>query len=151
MRTWKQGVPSSVAGFQVAPKGTLNFLYSSLNAVRLVASPHEKVFIDDAVNNGAFINDAHTNYAMAKSLLCMPLLSRGIVIGILYLKNNLTANTFASENIQFLEMLLSQAATSMENAGISESGGIGGYRYRPGECPSHYPQTWRQGVGRRES
>ncbi len=90
MRTWKQGVPSSDAGFQVTPKGTLNFRYSSLNAVRLVARTHAKVFIDDAVNNGAFIHDAHTNHAMVKSLACMPLLSRGKVICILHLENNLT-------------------------------------------------------------
>jgi PAS domain S-box-containing protein len=48
-------------------------------------------------------------------------LSVGRLIGILYLENNLSTHAFTPERIQLLEMLLAQAAISLENASIYEA------------------------------
>ncbi len=93
----------------------------SLGVVRFVARTQKRVLIDDAVNQGEFVSDPYIRHEMVKSLLCAPLLSRGRLIGVLYLENNLTTYAFTPERVQFLEMLLSQAATSLENATIYEA------------------------------
>ena len=51
-----------------------------------------------------------------QSLLCLPLLERGNLIGILYLENTLIADAFTSDRIELLDALCAQAAISLENA-----------------------------------
>jgi PAS domain S-box-containing protein len=93
----------------------------SSSIVRYVARTKESVVLDDAASKGNFTNDPHIMQEKTKSLLCAPLLSRGRLVGILYLENNLTTGVFTSARVQLLEILLSQAATSLENALTYES------------------------------
>ncbi len=93
----------------------------SPGVVHFVAHTRVKVVLDDAAIKGVFVNDQHIRNTSTKSLLCAPLLHRGRLISILYLENNLTTHAFTPERVQFLEMLLSQTATSMENASIYEA------------------------------
>jgi PAS domain S-box-containing protein len=88
--------------------------------VRFVARRKESIVLDDAANQGEFTGDPHITQE-TKSLLCAPLLNRSKLIGILYLENNLTTKAFTPERIQLLEMILSQAAISLENARIYEA------------------------------
>ncbi len=93
----------------------------SKGIVFFAARTREKIILADASNKGDFINEPYVKQKKTKSLLCMPLLSRGKLIGILYLENDLTTDAFTPDRVQFLEMLLSQAATSLENATIYEA------------------------------
>ncbi len=86
------------------------------SVLRFVARTKEQVLLDDAVRRGAFASDPYIKRNRIKSLLCCPLLSRGVLVGVAYLENNLTAAAFTPERIRLLEMLLSQAAISLENA-----------------------------------
>ena len=92
-----------------------------LTVFRFVARTNKKVVLDDAISRGEFTNDLFIKHEKTKSLICMPLLSRGKLIGILYMVNNLTTHVFTPDRVQFLEMLLSQAAISLENAAIYEA------------------------------
>ena len=49
-------------------------------------------------------------------ILCLPLLNRAKLIGVLYLENNLTPRVFAPARILVLKLLTSQAAIALENA-----------------------------------
>ncbi len=51
-----------------------------------------------------------------KSLLCLPLLNQGQLIGILYLKNDFTVGAFTRDRVEVLNFLCTQAAISIENA-----------------------------------
>ncbi|AFY56346.1 PAS domain S-box [Rivularia sp. PCC 7116] len=51
-----------------------------------------------------------------KSVLCLPILNQGHLIGILYLKNKLTSGVFSRDRIIVLNFLCTQAAISLENA-----------------------------------
>jgi len=88
------------------------------SVVRFVARTRESVVLDDAANKGEFIGDTFIKKEKTKSLVCAPLLNLGRLIGILYLENNLTNQVFTAERVQLLEMLLSRAAISLENAQI---------------------------------
>lgn len=52
----------------------------------------------------------------ARSILCVPLLRRGDVTGLVYLENQLAGGVFTPDRIAMIEMLASQAAISLENA-----------------------------------
>jgi diguanylate cyclase (GGDEF)-like protein/PAS domain S-box-containing protein len=93
----------------------------SPSVISFVTRTKEKIVLDDAANQGDFINDPYIKQKRTKSLLCAPLLSRGRLIGILYLENNLTTQAFSPQRVQLLEMLLSQAAISLENAQVYEA------------------------------
>jgi PAS domain S-box-containing protein len=90
----------------------------SSGIIRFVSRTKERVVLNNAANQGEFINDPYIRSNKPKSLLCMPIASRDRMIGLLYLENNLTTYVFTSRRIKFLEVLLSQAATSLENAFI---------------------------------
>ena len=51
-----------------------------------------------------------------KSLVCLPILNQGNLIGILYLKNSSISGVFTSDRILILNFLCTQAAISLENA-----------------------------------
>ncbi|MCF4968313.1 GAF domain-containing sensor histidine kinase [Nostoc sp. CMAA1605] len=56
------------------------------------------------------------HFVHPKSVLCMPILNQGNLVGILYLENQLTQGVFTSDRLVVLNFLCSQAAISLENA-----------------------------------
>ncbi|MGY8709755.1 AAA family ATPase [Bradyrhizobium sp. 18BD] len=52
----------------------------------------------------------------ARSLLCLPFLKQGVLVGVLYLENNLAQDVFTPGKIAMLEVLAPQAANSLEAA-----------------------------------
>jgi predicted ATPase/signal transduction histidine kinase len=51
-----------------------------------------------------------------KSVLCLPILDRANLVGILYLENRVTSGVFTGDRILILNFLCTQAAISLENA-----------------------------------
>jgi PAS domain S-box-containing protein len=83
--------------------------------VRYVMRTHENVILEDASARNAFSADAYIAQHRARSILCLPLINQTKLIGVLYLENNLTPNVFAPARITVLKVLVSQAATALEN------------------------------------
>lgn len=52
----------------------------------------------------------------ARSVLCLPLVKQGVLIGLVYLENRLVPNLFSSQRLAMLEILASQAAVSLQAA-----------------------------------
>src|SRR5262249_1892217 len=75
----------------------------------------ETVILDDASSQNPFTADPYISQYRARSILCLPLINQGKLIGILYLENNLTPRVFTPERIAVLKVLASQAAISLEN------------------------------------
>ena len=48
----------------------------------------------------------------------LPIVKQTKLVGALYLENNLTPRAFTSDRVAVLELLASQAAISLENAGL---------------------------------
>jgi len=101
-----------------APIDEIDTLPSSV--IYYVAHTRERVVLDDAANQGIFINDPYISKHGSKSLLCVPLLNRGALLGIMYLENNLVTHTFTPARVQLLEIVLLQAAISIVNARMYE-------------------------------
>jgi len=84
--------------------------------VNYVAHTRESVVLDDAAYEGNFVHDTYIKKQKVKSLLCMPLVNQGNLVGIIYLENNLTKGVFTRNRLRLLELLSSQMAISLENA-----------------------------------
>ena len=84
--------------------------------VHFVARTQESLIVGDASAESSLFADAYIRAHHARSVLCLPLLNRAKLIGMLYLENNLTPHVFAPARIAVLRLLASQAAISLENA-----------------------------------
>src|SRR5260370_8372263 len=81
-----------------------------------VLRTRESVILEDAAAQAPFGVDSYIRQRQARSILCLPLLNRAKLIGVLYLENNLTPRAFAPARISVLKLLASQAAIALENA-----------------------------------
>jgi PAS domain S-box-containing protein len=84
--------------------------------VHYVVRTQESVMLDDASAENPFSADTYIRQHHARSMLCVPLMNRATLIGVLYLENNLTLHVFTPARIAVLKLLASQAAISLENA-----------------------------------
>ncbi len=89
--------------------------------VNFVMRSKDFVRIDDARVEQKFRMDHYLKSGNILSLLCLPLLYKNEVKGILYLENNLTTGAFSEERKDILKMLSSQMAISIENALLYEN------------------------------
>jgi len=76
----------------------------------------ENVILDDATVQNPYTTDSYIRQCHPRSILCLPLLNQGSLIGILYLENKLAPRVFVPARIAVLKLLASQAAVSLENS-----------------------------------
>jgi len=76
----------------------------------------QSVVVDDASVENPFFDDEYVRSRRARSILCLPIIKQGDLIGAIYLENNLTGHAFTHDRLAVLEVLASQAAISIENA-----------------------------------
>ncbi|MEH2025344.1 AAA family ATPase [Nostoc sp.] len=101
---------------------TANHLPESI--INYVIRTHECVILNDAIREGNFINEPYIQHHQPQSILCMPMLNQGKLVGVLYLENQLAAGAFTPERVSFgdatrsqvLNLLSTQAAIAIENA-----------------------------------
>lgn len=90
------------------------------SVINFVTASKETIILHHAFTEGLFIDDSYIKERQVKSLLCLPLLKKDKIAGILYLENNKAAYIFTEEKIKFLTVLVTQAAISIENAILYE-------------------------------
>ncbi|TFI51689.1 response regulator [Mastigocladus laminosus UU774] len=100
----QQSIP--VDSEHILPISVINYVYRT----------QKYVVLNDAAIEGIFTNDSYFINHKPKSVLCMPIVNQGKLIGILYLENKLIAGAFTPERLKILQLLSSQAAISIENA-----------------------------------
>ncbi len=77
----------------------------------------KEIFVIDDVKTVAFLTgDRYIVREQPKSLLCVPVINQGKLLGILYLENNLTTGAFTRDRVEVLKLLTTQAAISLENS-----------------------------------
>jgi PAS domain S-box-containing protein len=86
------------------------------SVLHTVIRTRESVILDDATAQNPFLADEYICQKRTRSILCLPLVKLGKLIGALYLENNLASHVFTPSRISVLELLASQAAISLENA-----------------------------------
>ena len=86
------------------------------SVLHYVLRTRESVILNDAATHSEFAADPYIHQSQARSVLCLPLLNRGRLIGVLYLENNLAPRVFSPVRAALLKLLASHAAIALENA-----------------------------------
>jgi predicted ATPase/class 3 adenylate cyclase len=114
-----QGEASGSDHAQASPAPPPPFAGSGKGPERLVnyvARTRESVVLDDATRDETYGADPFIVAHRPLSALCVPLLERGKLLGVLYAENGLARGAFTAGRIRTLEMLAAQAVISLENA-----------------------------------
>jgi diguanylate cyclase (GGDEF)-like protein/PAS domain S-box-containing protein len=89
--------------------------------INTVAHTLRSIIIDDASHPEPILHDPYLLQGSAKSILCLPLIRRGKLGGILYLENTQTTSAFTQNRLAVLDVLTTQAAISLENARLYDN------------------------------
>ncbi|HSB71082.1 MAG TPA: sigma 54-interacting transcriptional regulator [Candidatus Methylomirabilis sp.] len=87
-----------------------------IGLVNYVRRTSESLVLRDARSDERSGADPYILRHQPRSILCVPVLHQGRLMGVLYLENNLTSDAFTPERIELMQILVSQAAISLENA-----------------------------------
>jgi hypothetical protein len=88
------------------------------SALHYVIRTRERVVLDDASVVNLYSEDEFVRQKRPRSVLCLPIVKQTMLVGALYLENNLTPRAFTADRVAVLELLASQAAISLENASL---------------------------------
>jgi PAS domain S-box-containing protein len=86
--------------------------------IRYVHRTKGMLALNNASEEGEFTDNAEVQAMRLRAVFCLPLFKQSKLTGILYLENRLADSVFTSEKIRMTELLASQAAISLENAGL---------------------------------
>jgi predicted ATPase/signal transduction histidine kinase len=87
-----------------------------MTLMKYVKRTGEVFVVDDAKTVDFLAGDRYIMREQPKSLLCIPIINQGKLLGILYLENNLATGAFTRDRVEVLKLLTTQAAISLENA-----------------------------------
>lgn len=89
---------------------------AAMSIVWQVARSHEPLLLNEvAVSQSA---DPYVRQMRPRSILCLPLLDKGELIGMFYMENRLTRHAFAPDRLPLLTTLANQAAIALKNASL---------------------------------
>ena len=126
--TKEQGELVIVAENHVGKQQAVNIQHYSLTKaanicqamVNYVFRTHQKLVLSDASTNGDFQNAPEVQRLGLRSVLCLPIIKKTMLIGILYLENRLSPGIFTAEKITMTELLTSHVAIALDNARLLE-------------------------------
>ncbi len=89
-------------------------------AVRLSARTHQPLVVHDARTDARFRGHPWIVSGDARALLCVPLILRQQLVGLLYLENG-AAGSFTPDRVEVLTVLGGEAAIALENARLFDA------------------------------
>jgi predicted ATPase/signal transduction histidine kinase len=96
------------------PAGTLDGLPGSL--IRYASRTRKTVLVDDASMPDSVLPDDYFGSGYGRSVLCVPLVKQGELIGLLYLENRLAPRVFTPQRSALLGLVASHAAVALDHA-----------------------------------
>ncbi len=90
--------------------------YLPLSLIRFVIRSKEHVTLANANESEHYQQDPYVLFQRPKSVMALPLIHQGKLVGIVYLENNLAAEAFSEDRVEVLTLLSTQAAISLQNA-----------------------------------
>jgi PAS domain S-box-containing protein len=86
------------------------------SVLKYVARTEEDLVLNDATNDDMFTQDNYIVRVQPRSILCVPILSKSHLTGVLYLENAKNKSAFSEDRVAVLRLLASQSAIAIENA-----------------------------------
>ncbi len=91
-----------------------------VSVLQYVARTQEDLVLNNPGNEDIFTQDAYIVSAKPRSILCVPILSKAHVTGLLYLENRQSTHAFSQDRVDILKLLASQSAIAIENAKLCQ-------------------------------
>ena len=88
----------------------------SVALVQFAFRSKENCVLSDTTDYGGFSHDVYLRRVRPRSVMCLPVMGKGQVVGVLYFENKLLSDAFSQERIRVLTILAAQTAVSLENA-----------------------------------
>jgi len=86
-----------------------------------VARSSEVVVLGNAAVDGQFVSDPYVVSRRPRSVLALPMIHRGKLVGVLYFENGVSERAFTPSRTEILTMLGAQAAVALENSRLLSS------------------------------
>ncbi len=83
--------------------------------IRYVERTRTPIVLANALDDATFGADDYLLRARSKSVLCIPVIVRGNLAGLVYLENALVAGAFSQDRLALLDVIATQLAISLEN------------------------------------
>jgi len=87
-----------------------------VSVVQFVTRTNKTLVLSDATQEDVFTQDDYIKRTQPLSVLCLPIIHRNEVTGILYVEHRWLTGVFTAQRVEVLALLASQAAISIENA-----------------------------------
>ena len=87
-----------------------------ISVVQFVTRTNKTLVLTDATQEDVFTQDDYIKRMQPLSVLCLPIIHRGEVTGVLYVEHRWLTGVFTAQRVEVLALLASQAAISIENA-----------------------------------
>ncbi|MFG0501016.1 AAA family ATPase [Pseudomonas sp. YQ_13] len=105
------------AGLHVSMDNCQKFMTQApLSVINATMRTRKPLVLNDALDECPEAFRQQLQARNARSVLCLPLVIQGVLIGLVYLENRLVPNLFGSQRLAMLEILASQAAVSLQTA-----------------------------------
>ncbi|MBN1897965.1 MAG: diguanylate cyclase, partial [Spirochaetes bacterium] len=88
----------------------------SWSIIEKVEDQKKPLIIEDAGTDAQFKGQVSVVRYGLKSIICAPIMSRGEMLGVIYLDNRLVSGLFSQEDLMVLDLVSGQAGVSIENA-----------------------------------
>ena len=86
------------------------------SVIRFVTRTKQALVLADATQEDVFTQDPYIRQLLPLSVMCLPILNRGELIGVLYVEHRWLTGVFTAQRVEVLSLLASQAAISIENS-----------------------------------
>ncbi|MEH1872014.1 ATP-binding sensor histidine kinase [Nostoc sp.] len=94
-----------------------------MTIINYVKNTQETVVINNSQTDIPGVIGKYMLEKQPKSVLCTPIINQGLMVGILYLENQLTQGVFTSDRLSMINLFSYQAAISLENARLYQQAG----------------------------
>lgn len=86
------------------------------SVINYVTLKRETVVVDNAQIDPRFVTDKYFLEKTTQSVICMPIMSLGELVGLIYLENDIAKGAFNEARLEMLKMLSGQIAVTLENS-----------------------------------
>lgn len=109
-----EGIVTSIAAVEPSDK------IMPMPLLNTVMRTRQAIALHDAATDGLSIRIEREQAVPLRSVLCLPLLRGGALIGLMYLENNLAPGVFDAARVLRLELMAPQIAIALESARLYE-------------------------------
>ncbi len=88
-----------------------------ISLIRFVIRTREHIVLSNA-SESDYQQDSYIKLNKPKSVMSLPLMYQGNLVGVVYLENNLAVGAFSEDRVELLTLLSTQAAISLQNASL---------------------------------